>query len=211
MAEGTTTFYVPYYATTTTPFSFYLTSLVNITPTAANTMMRINIANPMATADYNVTINNVLYSVHLVCPGLYTNYLIHFLNKWGGWESMLFNKASRKMMNIERKSYQQKSYRISGGGVVSFETASVYHQQATTFGAQFDEKIRISTDLLTDAEYRWLYQLVFSPIMYLEENEILYPAQVTNSDYAFNENIIDNLTNLSIDISFANKLNTQFT
>jgi hypothetical protein len=84
------------------------------------------------------------------------------------------------------------------------------HPQKSTFGVSFSEKLKVSTDFLTDAEYQWLSQLVLSPFVYLEDAGILYPVTIEATDYEFKEHIVDMLTNLSLDIDFGTKYNTQF-
>lgn len=176
---------------------------------AGQTMQRINIASG-ATSDYTYISGSTTYNVNVICAGLYKNYIVHFLNKWGGWESMLFNKVSKKKYATEKKSFQQLPYRVSDSGTVSYSTGNTMHRQKAVFGVQFTERLRISTDWLTDAEYQWLAQLVTSPMIYLEDAGTLYPVLIENSDYEFKENIVDGLANLTLDIDFGAKYQTQF-
>ena len=209
--KGCTTYYLPYFAMTTTAFNVVINGVTTtITPTVVETMHRINIALPAATADYTVVLGGVTYQVKLICTGNYKNYLMHFLNKWGGWETMLFEKVSRKKLQVERKSWQQLPYRVDSSGVMTIASGSVMHSQKSTFGVQFTEKLKISTDWLSDGEYRWLAQLVCSPFKYLDDAGTLYPVGVENSEYEFKEGIVDQLQNLSVDIELPTKYNTQF-
>lgn len=189
MPSGCSNFYVPYMA--------------------GQTMQRINIASG-ATSDYTYNYGDYSYDVKVICTGLYKNYIVHFLNKWGGWESMLFNKVSKKKYTTEKKTFQQLPYRVSGSGTVSFKAGDVMHRQKSTFGIQFTERLRISTDWLTDQEYQWLAQLVTSPMIYLEDAGTLYPVLIENSDYEFKEYVVDGLANLTLDIDFGAKYQTQF-
>ena len=210
MPEDCTTFYLPYFVYTAGAITVIKNAVSStVTPVAVNSMLRINIAIG-ATADYSVSINGVVFTVNVVCAGLYNNYVIHFLNKWGGWESILFNKVSRKAISAEKKGFQKLPYRVSAAGLVSYSASDVMHQQGITYGVLADEKLRISTDLLNDAEYQWLYQLIISPSVYLQDGVTVYPVNIENSDYEFKESIVDNLTNLTIDVSFGNKFLTQF-
>lgn len=210
ITDGATTYYLPYFATTTSAFNVVINgTTTTITPTATNTMHRINIAAGLS-ADYTVVLGGTTYKVKVVCDGLYTNYTLHFLNKWGGFDSMLFNKVSRKKYTAEKKSFQQMPYRVSSTGVVSIKTGNVMHTQKSVFGMQFSEQLKVSTDWLSDAEYQWLAQLVTSPIVYLEDNGTLYPITIGDTNYEFKTNIVDSLTNLSLDIEFGTKYNTQY-
>jgi hypothetical protein len=128
---------------------------------------------------------------------------------------MLFNKASKRSFNIEKKTYQQKPYRVSGSGIVSVQDETSYAkmwQQKTTFASKFSEKLRVTTDFLTDVEYKWLYQLVVSPLVYLQDVDgTLYPVQITNTNYDVNTHLQNKLSNLSLDLEFATSYKTQFT
>ena len=208
--EGATTYYIPYFATTTSAFNVVINgTTTSITPTATNTMHRINIAAGL-TSDYTVVLGGVTYQVKTVCAGLYTNYTLHFLNKWGGFESMLFNKVSKKKYAAEKKSFQQLPYRVSSAGVVSIKSGSVMHTQKSVFGMQFSEMLKVSTDWLNDEEYQWLAQLVTSPIVYLEDAGTLYPITIADTNYEFKTSVVDQLTNLTLDIEFGTKYNTQY-
>lgn len=210
MVEGCTTYYLPYFATTTSSFDVVINGVTTtITPTAINTMHRINIAIG-ATSNYNAVIDGVTYNVVVICEGLYTNYYLHFLNQFGGYETMLFNKARRKTLDIERKTFQQLPYRVSSSGIVSVKSGNVMHPQKSVFASKFTEKLKVSTDLLRDEEYQWLFQLIVSPEVYLEDNGTLYPIVISDSNYEFKEYMTDKLTNLSVNIEFGTSYKAQY-
>ena len=84
------------------------------------------------------------------------------------------------------------------------------HEQRSVFASRFKEKLKISTDLLSDDDYDWLVQLVVSPLVYLEDQNTIYPVVITNTNYEYKKYINDRLTSLAIDIEFGNMLKTQF-
>lgn len=215
-------YYIPYFATNTTPFTVTIGSNVKtITPTEAKTLSIINIspgaintdfpgAITSSTSSYTVNIAGTVYTVNVICEPIYKKYMVHFLNKFGGFESMSFHKVSRESVDIERKEWQQLPYRVTDLGAVTLSENQVMHEQRSVFASRFKEKLKISTDLLTDADYEWLVQLVVSPLVYLEDENTLYPVVITNTNYDFKNYINDRLTNLVIDIEFGNMLKTQF-
>lgn len=221
-------YYIPYFANTSTHINIVFdvngtTHTYNLTPTAT-TLQLLNISPGAVNAEFGAgTIDDTIesytvkvgtadpYTVNVVCPGFHTNYLVHFLNKFGGFESMLFNKAHRKTYEVDRKKWQQLPYRVDGSGVVSVKTGSIMHSQQSTFASKFKEALKLSTDWLTDAEYQWLAELVTSPIIYVEDAGTLYPVTMADTNYEFKEWIVDNLTNLSINVEFGTSYKTQFT
>jgi hypothetical protein len=218
----TSRYFLPYYATSTTPFNVVIAgNTKTITPTAANTLLLLNISPAAvnseypgsvtsATESYTVALGGVTYTVNVVCKGMYTNYLVHFMNKYGGFESMLFNKPRQRSKDITKKDYRQLAYRVDDTtGAVTTESGVIKHEQTTTFAVSNTEKLRIQSDILIDSEYTWLGQLAQSPWVYLEDDGILYPVKVSASNYRFNEYLTDRLTTLSLDIEFPTK-NSQY-
>jgi hypothetical protein len=211
--SGTTVFYLPVWAKSGSGFDVVIDGVLTSYSPTANSIMNINIANSL-TSDYVVAFSggiNATFNVKVLCEGLYTNYNIHFLNKWGGFETMLFNKVSKRSYEIEKKSYQQLPYRVSSAGVVSLSSNNIMNEQKTTYASKFKEKLRVSTDFLNDEEYVWLAQLLCSPMVYLEDTDgTLYPVSISNSNYEFKEHLVDRLTNLTIDLDFNTSYKTQF-
>lgn len=215
-------YYIPYFATSTDSFTVTIGSNVKtITPTESKTLSIINISPgainedypgtiTTSTTGYTVNIAGVVYTVGLICEPIYQKYTMHFLNKFGGFESMSFHKVSRESVEIERKEWQKLPYRVTELGAVTLSENQVMHEQRSVFASRFKEKLKISTDLLTDADYQWLVQLVVSPLVYIEDENTLYPVIITNTNYEYKEYINDRLTNLTLDIEFGNMLKTQF-
>lgn len=219
-------YYIPYFSELITPFNVVVTGGTAtrtkvITPTAINTMQLINIS-PSAvnddfpgtfttsSTDYAVQIGTKTYQVKIICTGLYKNYFVHFLNKWGGYESMMFNKVSRKTFDIEKKTFKQLPYRVSATGVVSVLNNYTMYKQTTQFAGRFREKLRLNSEILSDSEYQWLAQLVTSPEIFVEDEGELYPVVLSGNNYEFKEHIVDGLINLMIDVDFGVTNKTQF-
>lgn len=196
------------YTKTITPTGNNLLHQLNIAPAAINSESAGFIAS--TSTGYTVTINDYVYNVEVVCNGFYGNYHLHFMNRFGGFDTMLFNKAKRITNEVERKTWQQSAYRVSASGVVSYKAGDFMHPQKQVFGSKYTEKLKVSTDLLTDAEYQWLAELVRSPYVLLEENGVIYPVVITDSSYEFKEKIIDRFTNLSVMLEAGTTYKTQY-
>lgn len=203
-------YYLPYFSTSTSAFSIVINGVTtNITPTVANTMQSLNIAVG-ATSDYSVVLGGTTYSVKVICEPLYSNYPVHFLNKFGGWETFNFYKVSKKTYEVERKTWQQTGYKVSGSGVVSVKTGSIMYPQKSVYSSKFKEKMIIGTNFLSDSEYRWLSQLLFSPMVYLQDGSTFYPVTIEETNYEERQWIVDRLTTLTLTVSFGTQYKAQF-
>ena len=226
LTYNTANYFIPYFSESSSTYNVVIsggtsTRTKTITPSAANSLQMLNIS-PQAinaeypgnfttsTTSYSVQVAGKTYVVNIVCEGLYTNYHVHFMNKYGGYETMLFNKVSRKSYAVERKTYQQLPYRVSSSGVVSVKTGNVMYQQKTDFAGRFTEKMKLNTDWLSDTDYQWLAQLVTSPNVYVEDSGTIYPVSISSTNYEFKQHIVDGLINLMIEVDFATSYKTQF-
>jgi hypothetical protein len=225
----TSTFYfIPYFpsssgsvSVTVTPTgggSAYSTSFSGV----ANTMAVLNVA-PAAlnalqggtinasTLYYTVQIGSQTYRLNVICEPIYTPYTIHFLNKFGGWESKVFSKVSRRQIDITKKDYGKIGYTVDGSGVVAYYNSNgVYNETRSTYAVQYNEKLTLNSDILTDAQYAWLEQLVLSPMVYVQDGAYHYPCIIKESNYEPKKVINDELTNLTLSVEFGNQLNAQF-
>jgi hypothetical protein len=215
-------FYLPYFSVSADPFDVVIgANTTTITPSGTNTLQLINVS-PAAinidfpgtitagTSSYTVVIGDLTYTIRIICEPIYSVYMVHFLNKFGGFETMSFHKVSREMIDVERKEWQQLAYRIDDLGAVTLSEGGIMNEQRSVFASRYKEKLRISTDLLSDQEYAWLAQLVASPLVYLQDGFTVYPVVITNSNYEKRKYINDKLSNISIDIEFGKMVKTQF-
>lgn len=209
-------------------------SLINtystaIAPSAANTLQLFNVAPvnlntispglmPDGVASYytvqflnpNIT-GEPIYRFNLICEAKYEIYTIHFLNKYGGFESRDFTKVSRKTIDIERSEYGKLGYTMDSSGIVSYANSNnVYNEQRAVYATQYKEKMTLNTDILTDGEYTWLGELILSPIVFVEIDGYFIPCSIAENNYEFRKSVNDSLTNLTMKIEFGENFNSQY-
>lgn len=218
--------FIPYFSDVTTAFNVVIvcgstTRTKTINPTAANTAQLFNIC-PSAinaewagtipsTADYyTVSINGVVFTCNIIADPLNKNYPVHFLSKYGGFETYNFYKVSQTQLTINRKTWQQLAYTVDASGIVALKNGNVMNTQSGNYAVTFEEELKLNTDMLTDEEYEWLYQLIVSPIIYVEDSGILYPVTIDEQNYSFKNHDIDGLSNFSASFKFGQTFKTQF-
>ena len=219
-------YFISYFAETTASFNVVITGGTStrtktITPAAANSAIVLNISPAAinaeypgnftsASTNYTVAVGTKTYNVKIVCNGMYTNYYVHFLNKLGAYDSFLFNKVSKKTFEIEKKSYQQLAYRVSGSGVVSIAQGNSLYRQKTEFAGKYRERLKLNSDFVSDQDYAFLSELVLSNDVYLEDSGKFYPVSITGTNYEFKEHIVDGLINVMVEVEFGGTYKTQF-
>lgn len=161
---------------------------------------------------YTVKIGSTsIYKFNLVCEPKYTRYTLHFLNKFGGFESFDFTKVSRKSISIEKKDFGKLPYTVDSNGAISYYNGNnVYNETRSVFVSQFTENLILNSDLLTDDDYNWLAELLISPLVYIELNGYLVGATIKNNNYEYRKRVNDKLTSLTIELEFGDQYNAQF-
>lgn len=200
--------------TSYTPTDAFSMASLNLSPNVINSLQPGTIA-PSTTSyriDIGLPISGIdTYYVDIICEAIYKPYAIHFLNQYGGFDTKFFSKVSRKTVSATKTSYGQKKFSVASDGSVSFKSENnVWIDQAPVYASQYQDKMQLNTDLLTDQEYTWLREMILSPVVYLEDDTGLFPISITDTDYEAKKVVNDDLTNLTINIQFGGKQNAQF-
>lgn len=155
------------------------------------------------------------YRFEMRCEPKYEIFTLHFLNKYGGFESRDFTKVSRKTIDIERSEFGKLGYTMDSSGVISYKDSNnVYNETRSAYARQYKEKMTLNTDILSDDEYTWLADLILSPMVYVEMvssgTSYFLPCVITANNYEFRKSVNDRLTNLTLDIEFGEQFNSQY-
>lgn len=195
------------YSTTFTPTANAM-EVLNVAPVALNALQAGTITS--STRSYTVQIGSQTYTFKVICEPIYTPYTLHFLNQYGGFESKIFSKVSRRMVEVSKKDFGKIPYTVDGSGNVAFRNSNgVYNETRSVYSSQYVEKMTLNSDLLTDGEYTWLEELIVSPLVYMQDGAYFYPILIKDSNYEPKKVINDDLTNLVINIEFGNQLQAQ--
>ena len=124
----------------------------------------------------------------------YQVYRLHWLNNLGGFDSFNFTKVSKESVEIERKQFkkfQQLNYAKTD-------------RLKTNYFTNFTDNIELNSDLLTDAEWEGLRELMLSPIVILEvDKDTYYPVNILENNYNINKVVNETRpTSLVINIQY---------
>lgn len=97
-------------------------------------------------------------------PCRYEQRRVHFLNKFGSFDSYNFNLRSQVEEVKETKSFKYNKYPVTASGI-----SRLYQDQAQVVNyTKIQEFLTVRSDYLTTAQHNWLKQLQQSPELYLE-------------------------------------------
>ena len=79
---------------------------------------------------------------------------VYFQNKWGAYDSFIFNLKSTKNDSINRKTYQKQDRYLT--------TYNAYDPAIRTYDSEIKTKHTLNTDWITQEQLNWLSELVES-------------------------------------------------
>jgi hypothetical protein len=104
----------------------------------------------------------------------FNNYRLHWLNSMGGFDAFNFNMVSTERIEIDTKEFKK----VQQLGYAKTDRLK------TKYFTKFMESVTLNSDLLSDAEYAALEELVLSPVVMLETSPSTYiPVNVVANNY----------------------------
>jgi hypothetical protein len=129
----------------------------------------------------------------------YDTYRLHWLNKFGSFDSFTFSLVSTEAANVQSYGYQ----RDPGVWDDTSYTYPLYAGQAINFAKTKTETLTLNSDWINQDIQQWLVKSLYdSPLVYLErENGTEFePVKVTNSNYTLKQRRRDGLIQETVNI-----------
>ncbi len=145
--------------------------------------------------------------IDLECKRYATNRL-HWLNKFGVWDSFTFTLVSVTSSNVQSSGYSREK------GVwnnTSFTYPS-YQGEKVTYSKRSTDQLVLNSDWIKEDIQQWLVRsLLESPVVYLEQSDGFEPVNISNQTYQFKTKRRDGLIQEQITIdrtySYTSQLN----
>jgi len=145
--------------------------------------------------------------IDVECKRYATNRL-HWLNKFGVWDSFTFTLVSVTSSNIESSGYSREK----GVWNNTSYTYPLYQGERVQYSKRATDQLVLNSDWIKEDVQQWLVRgLLESPIVYLEQSNGFEPVNINNSTYQFKTKRRDGLIQEQITIdrtySFTSQLN----
>jgi hypothetical protein len=151
--------------------------------------------------------------VNYTCPKI-NSVQLHFLNRYGAFETMSFDAVNKQIAAIERKQYKRQGIELGSASVSEFSSSDytgfgetyVFSTKDTTFYTKQDYSYKLTSDWVNETDYNWLKQLIASPLVYtdvynLGDSTIYYPVQIKTATWEQKLNYSDKMFNLELEIN----------
>lgn len=144
---------------------------------------------------------------------------IHFLNRFGAFETMSFQLANRENSNIERKTFKSNGLTALTSAVVDYNGYVAPSLGFTTYVKNFKEQVfyenktteyTLVSPYMNEQDFKWLQQLINSPKVYVEKYNpditIVYPCTIVTSEWNQKLQGADKIFNLELKIKVGEQI-----
>ena len=138
----------------------------------------------------------------------YPSRRLHWLNKFGVWDSFTFDLVSTDSTKVEGNRYEKEK------GIWEDENYvyPLYQGEGTTFSKRAEDTLTLNSDWLKQDVQQWLVRELYeSPKVYLESSGSFEPVNVTNASYKLKvsrrDGLIQELVEIQRTYSFNSQLN----
>jgi len=138
----------------------------------------------------------------------YPSRRLHWLNKFGVWDSFTFDLVSTDSTKVEGNRYEKEK------GVWNNEdyVYPLYQGEGTTFSKRAEDTLTLNSDWIKEDVQQWLVRELYeSPKVYLESDGNFEPVNVTNASYKLKvsrrDGLIQELVEIQRTYSFNSQLN----
>lgn len=144
---------------------------------------------------------------------------LYWLNEFGTFDTMLFEGYSRQMFETRRESYQKQYF--GDGYSPAFSTSEgKFDVTRPTYFSQGNERVKLVSNWLTDAELYNLKNLFASSLIYLKRpsdpdfvttpgSNDLIPVKAIPTSYEIKQTRSDKTTQITFDVELSEPFNRQ--
>jgi hypothetical protein len=132
---------------------------------------------------------------------------LHWLNKFGVWDSFTFTLVSTESTKVSGSTYERESGVWSGTNYIY----PLYQGEITTYSKRAEDTMILNSDWIYEDVQQWLVRELYeSPNVYLEASTGSFePVNITNQGYDLKQSRKDGLIRETIEIKKTYSYNSQ--
>lgn len=189
-------------------------NLINIGAGAINTWAGSSLISSNAYG-YKFYINRSGHSsrkitVRLKCYPKFKPINVHFLNRLGGIDTMMFALANKRTSSFEKQTFQKPQWQTTGGSKKIADSYNRISETNVNFNISHDNKLTLISDWISEQDSYWAQQLIASPQVYIEQNGGYFPATIDDTGYEFKYDNINKTFNIQLTATIGRVINSQF-
>lgn len=153
--------------------------------------------------DTSVTIEDQVITVKRLDPCKYTSIKMTFLNKYGAFQELYFDKKSVESVNTKRDFFERTFTKTSDGT----DVVGTNHENKIV-NVNSKRKLTLNTDYLDESMNEVFTEVLNSELVYIKIGSLDLPCNIVDSQLRFKTSVNDRLVNFTINVELAyNEIN----
>jgi hypothetical protein len=165
--------------------------IVQLLTAAGQTGNNVNVS-------FNYSGGAVVIPVRYQCQNKFGEVDVHFLNRYGTYETMVFNAVSRRTQNITRESYQRAMYRQTDLGANWTYGVPI----TTNFMTNATTQLVVNTNWVDESYNEIIQQLMVSENVLVIDGSDVVSARITDSAFAEKKRVNEKLIQYTLTLEF---------
>lgn len=131
---------------------------------------------------------------------------IHWLNKYGVWDSFTFTLVSQESTNVTASQYSREKGAWNG----DLYEYPLYQGEKVTYNKYATDTMIINSDWIHEYVQNWLAREIYeSPVVYLDNTGGFEPLNITNANYTLKQKRKDGLMQEQLQVDKTYTYNSQ--
>lgn len=211
ITSDTPSYYVWYNASVITSITIGATSITPVAVTSSgNAIQGVDIIQLLQAAGVSTNTNitfsysggSYTFPIRYQCENKYGSVTIHYLNRFGVYETMVFNALSRRNFNYTRESYERPIFRQQD---MSLAWDYGVHQ-TQNFLTNATTTLIVNTDYIPEAYNAQIQEIFASDNLLIDDGGDAYSARITDTSFNRLTRINDKLIQYTLTIEYNHPL-----
>lgn len=142
--------------------------------------------------------NYPLKRIERVCEPRFDIITLYYLSKPGSFENFTFTKLSERTLNMTSTSYGKYPYELVGSDISYYTNTGI----KKTLSVNEINRIKVTSDWMTEEESTRLKQLVTSPIIYMDAGDGWISVNMVTNSYSEKKKYNERLISVQFDIEY---------
>ena len=143
-------------------------------------------------------VNTKVLNVETIEECKYEPKEVHFVNRYGVEETFWFFKKNTKSITVEKETYRPNI-------IDSYSNGNLLHQYQN-YNVNGREKITLNTGFVNESFSENIKQLMLSESVWMYDNGIKRPMNVSTSEMELRTHVNDKLINYTVEFEFSNDI-----
>lgn len=150
-------------------------------------------------------------SVKFFCEPRIQAVPVHFLNRYGAFETFYFRGVWRDEVAVSRQTLRRQGTVRVGNAIQEYNNDSVYANTVMPYATNLQATRKLRSGFVSDKDHNWLMQLIASPQVYIQSPEgFHFPVVIKTDKWSQKRAGFDSLYELELEIQLTRNVQAQY-